>query len=96
MIICEYPASCRGQPDMMIFTYVGLSGATLGTAIGAMLITLGVMNVDPPQLADMRFTTEEAHALVHTFPAERMRIVQSGAEKKDWLGAERPKTAALL
>jgi putative SOS response-associated peptidase YedK len=33
-------------------------------------------------------TPEEAHALVSTFPAERMRIVQSGPIKKDLLGAE--------
>jgi hypothetical protein len=42
---------------MMIFTYVGLSGATVGTALGALLIVLGFANVDPPQLSDMRFST---------------------------------------
>jgi putative SOS response-associated peptidase YedK len=29
---------------------------------------------------------EAAYNLVRTFPAERMRIVQSGAEKQDLLG----------
>ncbi len=31
---------------------------------------------------------EEAYNLVRTYPAERMRIVQSGKEKRDFLGAE--------
>lgn len=31
-------------------------------------------------------TVDEAYALVRTFPADRMRIVQSGLEKQDWLG----------
>jgi len=32
-------------------------------------------------------TPDEAHALVHPFPADRMRIVQSGAKGPDLLGA---------
>jgi putative SOS response-associated peptidase YedK len=38
---------------------------------------------------------EEAFRLVRTFPAERMRVVQSGSDKEDLLGVE-PTQSALL
>jgi putative SOS response-associated peptidase YedK len=39
---------------------------------------------------------DAAFRLVRTFAAERMRIVQSGAEKRDLLGAEPEAPAVLL
>ena len=36
----------------------------------------------------LRGTPEEAYGLVRTYPADAMRIVQSGREKRDLLGAE--------